>query len=248
MRRIPQIALLVVVLGMEAGALVWLRHLRRNPWLQIRWSELGTWLRVTPPADAIAAFIWLAALGCVMWLAGSTLLYLAARASRVPALLRSVEWMTLPAIRRVTERALGAILLASTMAATPVRADAPPPVIVVVDTDGTLLPPGIDVPVPETPPERVGSIDVRVPPLPAFPYQTRPAGNESRPVDVAVRAGDNLWTMCRRHLTGVLGRRPTNEEIAPYWRMVIAANQPHLISGNPDLIYPGEVIALPPTA
>ena len=101
---------LVLVLGIEAAALIGLLHLGRRPWLRIDWSDLGTWLRVTPTEDALAALVWLAALGCVVWLTGSTLLYLVARASRVPALIRSVEWMTLPAIRRVTEGALAAVL------------------------------------------------------------------------------------------------------------------------------------------
>lgn len=64
---------------------------------------------------------------------------------------------------------------------------------------------------------------------------------------MTVRSGDNLWIICRRHLTDALGRPVTNEEIAPLWRRVIAHNQPNLISGNPDLIYAGEVIAMPPS-
>jgi hypothetical protein len=246
MSRTDRIARLAIVVGLEAGALAWLLYLGRHPWLQIRWSDLGTWIRVSAPEDAIAAFVWLAALGCVIWLAGSTLLYLAARLSRVPVLIRSVAWMTLPAIRRVTKRALGAILVASNMAATPVKADPPPPVIVLVETDGTLLPPGIDGQMPDAPQEVVGPIDASVPPLPAFPSDTRAGVNEDLPAEVTVRAGDNLWVMCRRRLTDARGRRPTNEEIAPYWRRVIAHNQPNLISGDADLIYAGEVIEMPP--
>lgn len=247
MSQTRRIARLVIVVGLEAGALAWLLYIGRNPWLRIRWSEFGTWLQVTPTDEAIAAFIWLAAVGCVFWLAGSTVLYLAARASRVPALIRSVEWMTLPTIRRASERALGAILVASTITATPVKADAPPPAIVVVDTDGTLLPPGIAGQVSEVPGELDSSAESTVPPLPAFPIGIQETREEARPAEVTVQTGDNLWIMCRRHLNDVLGRRPTNEEIAPFWRQVIAHNQPNLISGDPDLIYAGEVIEMPVT-
>ena len=236
-------ARLGIVVVLETGSLAWLFSFGR-PWLRVNWSELATWIRTTPAEDAIAALIWWAALGCVFWLAGSTLLYLVAQASRVEALIRSVEWMTLPAIRRATERALGAVLIASTMAAAPVRADQPPPLVVVVNDDGTFVPPGLAGQIVTTPQARP---DSAVPPSPASPSETSVLGDEFSPAEVTVRSGDNLWIICRRHLTGTLGHRPANEEVAPYWRQVIANNQPHLISGNPDLIYAGEVIEMPPT-
>ena len=234
---------LVLVLGFEAAALIGLLHLGRRPWLRIDWSDLGTWLRVTPTEDALAALVWLAALGCVVWLTGSTLLYLVARASRVPALIRSVEWMTLPAIRRVTEGALAAVLATSTVAATPAWADPPPPVVVVVDDEGILVPPGFVAHPVEQPPETFP--ETAIPPLPVLPHEI--SADTDRPgSEVVVEAGDNLWTISRRHLTAALDRPPTNEEIAPYWRQVIVDNQPELISGDPDLIYPGEVVKMPP--
>jgi nucleoid-associated protein YgaU len=39
---------------------------------------------------------------------------------------------------------------------------------------------------------------------------------------------------------------PTNREVAEYWRKVIDANRDRLRSGDPNLIYPGEEIILPP--
>lgn len=61
--------------------------------------------------------------------------------------------------------------------------------------------------------------------------------------------GDNLWVISRDHLAQVT-ERPASElsdhEIAAYWLRVIAANRGSLRSGNPDLIFPGEVIQLPP--
>jgi nucleoid-associated protein YgaU len=188
----------------------------------------------------------LAALGCAIWLTGSTLIYVIARASRVPLLIRSVEWMTLPAIRRVTERALGLVLVAATMTATPVLAAPPPPFITVVDRDGSLLPPGLAGPLPVGIDRSASSAGSAGPPL-LTNSQDPPTDLVGASMEaVHVRSGDNLWVICRRHLTGGLGRLPANEEIAPYWRQVIARNQSSLISGNADLIYPGEVIELPP--
>ena len=57
--------------------------------------------------------------------------------------------------------------------------------------------------------------------------------------------GDHLWALAERRVSAVLGRPAADHEIAPYWRDVISSN-PELRSGDPDIIYPGEVIVLPP--
>jgi nucleoid-associated protein YgaU len=64
-----------------------------------------------------------------------------------------------------------------------------------------------------------------------------------------VVTGDNLWTIARDRLAEARSggsRKPTNREVADYWLRVIEANQGRLVSGDPDLIYPGETIVLPP--
>jgi hypothetical protein len=61
--------------------------------------------------------------------------------------------------------------------------------------------------------------------------------------------GDNLWTIARDHLAAVTNRRASDlsdHEIASYWLRVIAVNRSSLRSGNPDLIFPDELIMLPP--
>lgn len=68
-----------------------------------------------------------------------------------------------------------------------------------------------------------------------------PAGE---PDSVVVVKGDHLWKISARHL----GDDASNNEIAPYWVEVIEVNTPHLRSGDPDLIYPGEVVELPERA
>jgi nucleoid-associated protein YgaU len=62
---------------------------------------------------------------------------------------------------------------------------------------------------------------------------------------VTVQQGDNLWRIAERHLRST-DSKPSPREVATYWVEVVAANTPHLRSGNPDLIYPGETIELPP--
>ncbi len=66
-----------------------------------------------------------------------------------------------------------------------------------------------------------------------------------------VAEGDNLWTIARDRLAKVTGR-PAGElserEVARYWLDVVDTNRASLRSGDPDLIFPGEIIKLPPVA
>ncbi|MDX1469759.1 MAG: LysM peptidoglycan-binding domain-containing protein [Acidimicrobiia bacterium] len=63
---------------------------------------------------------------------------------------------------------------------------------------------------------------------------------------VVVVRGDHLWKISGRHLRTLYGDEPDNAELSGYWRRVIEENRHSLRSGDPDLIYPGEVIKLPP--
>ena len=70
-------------------------------------------------------------------------------------------------------------------------------------------------------------------------------------VSYQVARGDNLWSIAKQHLAVRRERSPkefSNHKIAPYWLRVVAANARTLVSGDPDLIYPGEMIVLPPVA
>jgi hypothetical protein len=64
-----------------------------------------------------------------------------------------------------------------------------------------------------------------------------------------VAEGDNLWTIARDHLSRVTSRRVSDlseREIARYWLDVVDANRAGLRSGDPDVIFPGETVKLPP--
>jgi len=60
-----------------------------------------------------------------------------------------------------------------------------------------------------------------------------------------VEQGDNLWMIAEHHLTGELGRAPADAEVQRYWLRLIDANHIGLMSGDPNLIYPGEQFVLP---
>ena len=63
---------------------------------------------------------------------------------------------------------------------------------------------------------------------------------------VVVRPGDSFWRIAARHERQRLGRRPTAAEVAVYWRPLVATNRHRLqMAGNPNLIFPGQVMQLP---
>ena len=73
------------------------------------------------------------------------------------------------------------------------------------------------------------------------------AFEEDSPPDgsVVVKPGDHLWKISQSRLEASLERPAQPGEILPYWLAVIETNRDRLASGDPDLIYPGEVITLP---
>ncbi len=238
-----------------------LHALARLDVFSIAWSDLSGWIEETAFEDVFGALVLLVALVLAYWLLLSTLSYLVASLSRRSAALGAVRWLTLPPIRRLVSRAVALSIAASAVAGPlgPAVANlagdgAAPRVIVEIDESGRLRPPGTGS--AETGEEEPP--DIIVPPhLQAGPEAepVEPSPDEPPAVtwdgtiahSARVTSGDHLWNLSERHLERVLGRSSLDEhEIAPYWVRVIEANRASIRSGNPDLIYPGEVIHLPP--
>lgn len=110
----------------------------------------------------------------------------------------------------------------------------------------------IHVPAPDDPPAATPA------PPTAAPAAQPANADPSRPGDPApdveemgewtVEPGDHMWEIAEETLRDELGREPTDAEVTPYWRSVIAANQDNLRPPeDPDLIYPGQVLDVPPT-
>jgi hypothetical protein len=218
---------LAAVIAGEAGAAFALHRLGALPFLRIDWSDLGAWLALTPPEDVLLAVCRTAALACAYWLLAGTLLYTLARASRIPAAVRAVQWAALPPVRRLADRAIAVAIATSS---------------VVSGTGGIAMadastPPPVEAPAPD---------DL---------YRPVPAGEPAAyraipgPQQHVIVPGENLWTIAADHLSVTLDLAPDAvpvDDLAAYWRQVIDANLPALASGDPDLVYPGEVILLPP--
>lgn len=92
------------------------------------------------------------------------------------------------------------------------------------------------------------------PPSPGTPLPpSAPQGRPSAPRPAAERhevvAGDNLWAIAEGHLAEATRRSPealTEAEVAAYWLALMEANEGRLRSGDPNLIFPGEIVICPP--
>ena len=80
---------------------------------------------------------------------------------------------------------------------------------------------------------------------PTIPATTIPVG--ATPITVTLRPGDHLWLVAERALTAADHQQPTNARIEHYWRALIDANRDRLADpANPDLVYAGQILLLPP--
>lgn len=104
-----------VLVSFELGAVLALHSLGELPWLQVPRTDLAGWAAVTPAEDVIAAVARLAALAGAYWLLVSTICYSAAAAAHVPGAVRVAGWATLPAVRRIADRAVAVALVTSSV-------------------------------------------------------------------------------------------------------------------------------------
>jgi hypothetical protein len=73
-----------------------------------------------------------------------------------------------------------------------------------------------------------------------------PARPRSRPGTLVVQPGQSLWSIAAGEVQQRLEAPPPGGPVGQYWAQLVAANHSRLpVPGDPDLIYPGTVIALP---
>lgn len=265
-------ASVAAVLMAEAGALVLLHRLGSYGSATVEWGDFGRWLAETPPEELLVALVRMAALALAWWLAASTALYALARVTRVPSLVRAVEWATLPGVRRLIDGIAATTVAAGSVLGTSSVAGAAPAdrtaVVVRLESEDTSpatapryrpRPAGSgdgDRPVP-APTAAAGTtaLPTRIPMSSAVldggDTSSFTAGPTEEPEDAAhyvIQPGDNLWEIAERHLAKITGRHETDlasAEVWRYWVRLVDHNRGRLRSGDPDLIYPGEHLTLP---
>lgn len=191
--------------------------------------------RSTTLESALLSFGRLAGLILCGWLAASHLLYTLAVVTRTRWLAEMIRPITLTFVRRIAAGLATVTISLNTVSAVAQTTTEPP--VVAVDT-ATLRKEA--TPTPNLQP--IVEVEGDEPCI-----AEEPPGSYSAPLTWLVRPGDHLWKIASEHLTIVLDRQPTRDEHARYWVEVIDAARPIIRSGDPDLIYPGEQIPLPPT-
>jgi hypothetical protein len=245
------------LLAGEVGAVVLLHRLGSAPGFALPHGDPAGWLRETPALDATGAMLRLLALGAAWWLLGSTLWWLlaAARGRRhrpvalaLPGTRRLVEWtlaLTLASGVTFTAPLAGAATPGPPTTAT--TATAPDGVrtgrslVVVPPASAPPTPPPPTTPPPDPPPSTTPA------PTVAVPRPTAPAAPTAAVHVIA--AGENLWSIAAAHLGDLTGRPADavpDVEVAPYWRALCDLNRATIRSGNPSLVFPSEVLQLPP--
>ena len=101
----------------------------------------------------------------------------------------------------------------------------------------------------QPPPAAPGPAAPRSPgaePEPVVPAPGPPPSPPSRPREVTVADGDSFWTVAERLTSARLGRPAGDGEVLEPWLALIEANRDRLTDpGDPDLLFPGQVLRLP---
>lgn len=191
------------------------------------------WLAARGAATAAVALVRVGALVAAAWMAAVTAGVALAEAAGAARLAATAE----RALPRVLRRAAGGVAgagLASVVALGGVAAGPAAaqdlPVAVADDGEGTatmsLLADDDPAPAPAPPPESPAS------PVP-------PVG------EWLVEPGDSFWSIAEELVGDALGRHPSGSEVAAYWRTLVDANRTRLVTPDPDLLLPGQSLALP---
>lgn len=227
LRRTLRLATLV---GGEVAAVVILHRLGGVDGLGGPGADPAGWLRSAAPADVAGGALRVVALACAWWLLASTLLYLAARACPLRSAAPAVGRLVPAAVRRRVDRAVAVSVLASAALGAGLSGvaaagePAPPPVEV---RDGRAIE---SFPSPAT--TTTAPVVASPPPVPPAP-----AIDPAAPTHHVVAPGESLWTIAATHAGSA--------DVGRYWARVVEVNSAALRSGNPNLIYPGEIVEVP---
>ena len=240
----------------------------------VAWDDPGNWLEATPPEEALIALAAVAVRLAAVWVLASTTVTGLAMLSGHSRVTGAASRFALPAVRRLAVAAatrMAAVTLAVTPVLAPVTAsalaatpqssvtawagdepDQPLPPFLVIAPGGGELPAAVDEAGATA--EEQATTDTRPVPIPPFilteggtvaPVDTASVSGAIGATSYTVAAGDHLWAIAGKRLTEVRGKTPDEGEHARYWVRLVDANRGRIRSGDPDLIFPGEVIELP---
>jgi hypothetical protein len=238
-----------------------------GPRLPARPGAWSGWLAEQGAVPAAFAVVRVVTLAVGLQLAVVLVAAVAARAARWRSPVQVLHAISLPVARRLVDLVVGVGALS--LAVPPVGAMAGPrrhPAVAMVAAPaatGTApareaasetaeLPDLSDVEVivlDEGPP--VGAERDQLPSPAATPVDADPVGPVGPDGQAAelweVRPGEHFWSIAEQVLTTAWAGPVTDADVAPYWAALVEANRDRLASpGDVDLVYPGQVMELPP--
>lgn len=195
----------------------------------------GPWAQGRDALTIAFTLLRLLTLALAWYLLGATLVGGVARVARWRRLVAVADVLTVPAVRRLLQSALGVGL--ATAALSVGSADATPPRPMPTAATLTMAAEADPAHVVMTPVSDKAETMTPVAELPVPP----PAQAQW-----TVGSGDHFWSIAEQVLTDVWGRVPTDAEVVAYWNQLITANRDRLADpANPDLIYPGQTFRVP---
>lgn len=243
-RRPPLVTIALWVSGFALAGwlLVWLG---RFSFLRVDRQDPGGWLGRVDAEVAFAALARLVGMAIVGWVALTTVVYLAARLLGTDA--ARIGWLSIGPIRRVIDTTLAGSLVITTLSPLTAAAELPfeePRSAATTETTAVAPVGPLYVPIPAGP---VQTADEEAPAeVPDEDESGREAAVDDNEKRIVVASGDNLWKLAEERMEAVLGRPPTDSDTAPYWVRVVEANRQRIRSGDPNLIFPGEELVMPP--
>lgn len=272
LRRLVGLAAWLAALGVTIAVLSALRRSAlAPPPITHGVAALRAWARGRDAPTVLMAALRLVALAMAWYLAATTVAGVLARLSGAAAAVRATDALTLPAVRSLLSSSVGLLLLSAPLAGatsvwtgTAASAAAPVPAVAGggAPWPGGEGPPGAaagrthslsirrlpDVPRPSSG-DGGGGVDVPPvmtlsPPVPGAPNGARTV---ALPTTWTVEPGDSLWHIADAVMAQAKGRPPQISELGPYWEAVVDANRGRLADpDNPDLLFPGQVMTVPP--
>ncbi|MDQ6726554.1 MAG: hypothetical protein M3066_10375 [Actinomycetota bacterium] len=249
-RRVAGVAVAVGWLSALAGAVAALQASGRGglaPPPLAHPDQWQPWLSGREPVVAAFALLRLAGMAAVWYLVAATGVGFLLRFSGAVRMVAVADRVTIAPVRRMLAGTVSLGLAASGLvgvigpaarlpmafaqSAPPQAATAPPGTVTMHQLSPT--DPSPAPPVTSTPPATSNA-----------PKAGPAADSSAGPWTVA--PGQCFWSIAEAVLTTHLGRSPTEAEIVPYWERLIDANRSELAHrDNADLIFPGQIFAVP---
>jgi hypothetical protein len=216
------------------------------------------WLDGRDAAQAAFAFLRLVVLALAAYLLVTTVIALGLRLARADRSADAVERLTIPTVRRLVQTAAGASVAVSLVVAGGAAAVAGAAQTAATSSGAVTMrrlpDDGAVTPVTMRRLDDGAAAGVDAPTMRRLPDDAAPTPVASEPATAAgpaartwtVRHGDSFWRIARHSLAEAWGRAPSDRELTPYWSAVVETNRSMLRDpGNPDLLFPGDVVALP---